>query len=82
MLILTRKPGEKIIIGHDIEIEVLAVGTDQVRLGINAPREISVYRYELYQAAQAANRAAAAQPTREALGEAAKKFRKTVKSDE
>jgi len=82
MLILTRKPGEKIIIGHDIEIEILAVGADQVRIGINAPRQISVYRYELYEAAQAANRAAASQPAREALGEAAKKLRKRVKDEE
>ncbi len=75
MLILTRKAGEKIIIGHEIEIEVISLSGDQVRLGIKAPREVSVYRSELYEAVQAANRAAA-QPTREALGKAAKELRK------
>jgi carbon storage regulator len=75
MLILTRKVGEKIIIGHEIEIAIISLSGDQVRLGIKAPREISVYRSELYEAVQAANRAAA-QPTREALGKVAKELRK------
>ena len=48
MLVLTRKLDESIIIGENIEIKVLEVRGEQVRLGIVAPRSISVYRKELY----------------------------------
>jgi carbon storage regulator len=47
MLVLTRKSGEKILIGSDIEITVLEVRGSQVRLGIEAPKEVSVLREEL-----------------------------------
>ena len=48
MLILTRKPGESIMIFDDIEIQVLSVGFDKVRLGISAPRRVPVFRKEIY----------------------------------
>ena len=48
MLVLTRKPNQSIMIGDEIEITVLAIGRDKVRFGIRAPREIPVYRTELY----------------------------------
>ena len=48
MLVLTRKPGESIIIGSDIVVTVLEVRSDQIRLGIDAPRSISVHREEVY----------------------------------
>ncbi|OGT06236.1 MAG: carbon storage regulator [Gammaproteobacteria bacterium GWE2_37_16] len=49
MLILTRKIGESIIIGDDVVINVLGVRGLQVRLGIEAPRDVSVHREEVYQ---------------------------------
>lgn len=49
MLILTRRLGEKIMIGDEIEIAVLGVNGYQVRLGIQAPRNLSVHREEIYQ---------------------------------
>ena len=48
MLVLTRKPGETLILGDDISITVLGVKGNQVRLGINAPKEFGVNREEVY----------------------------------
>lgn len=48
MLALTRKPKQSIMIGNDIEITILEVKGDQVKLGISAPKEISVFRKEIY----------------------------------
>lgn len=59
MLILTRKLNESITIGDSIEISVIEIKGDQVKLGINAPREIKVYRNEVYLAIQQENREAA-----------------------
>jgi len=58
MLVLTRKPDEKIMIGDDIEIVVVAVEGDRVRLGIKAPKGVSIYRGEVYEAIQQENREA------------------------
>lgn len=52
MLVLTRKIGEKLRIGDDIEITVLQADNPQVKLGIHAPRDISVHREEIYQKIQ------------------------------
>ncbi len=52
MLILTRRISESIIIGEDIKIAVLGVKGNQVRLGIDAPKDISVHREEIYERIQ------------------------------
>ena len=48
MLVLTRKTNQSIMIGDDVEVTVLAVAKDKIRIGITAPREISVFRKEVY----------------------------------
>ena len=53
MLILTRRVGESIIIGDDIVINILGVKGNQIRIGVNAPKEISVHREEIYNRIQA-----------------------------
>lgn len=49
MLVLTRRPGESIVIGQDIVITVIEVKGGQVKIGIDAPRDIDVYREEIYE---------------------------------
>lgn len=58
MLILTRKVNETIIIGEDIRVSLIEIRGDQVRLGVEAPRNIKVYREEVFSAIQEENRAA------------------------
>ncbi|MDC7127320.1 MAG: carbon storage regulator CsrA [Spirochaetales bacterium] len=58
MLILTRKKNESINIGDSIEISVIEIKGDQVKIGINAPKEIKVYRKEVYLAIQEENKEA------------------------
>lgn len=59
MLILARKTNERIIIGDDIEVSVIDIKGDQVKLGIQAPNNVKVYRQEVFEAIQAENRSAA-----------------------
>ena len=59
MLILSRKKDESIMIGEDIEVSVVDIKGDQIKLGIKAPRDIKVYRREVFSAIQKENLAAA-----------------------
>lgn len=58
MLALTRKPGEQIVIGDNITITVVDIKGDSIRLAIDAPKEIKIYRGEIYQAIAAENKEA------------------------
>ncbi len=55
MLILTRKPGETIVIGDNIKVTILSVASKQIRIGIDAPKDITVHREEIYNKIQAEN---------------------------
>ncbi|WP_297965084.1 carbon storage regulator CsrA [uncultured Anaerovibrio sp.] len=60
MLVLTRRPRQKIMIGDDIVIHIVEVNGDNVRLAIDAPRSVKVYRGEIYRVIKEENRKAAA----------------------
>lgn len=63
MLALTRKPGQQIMIGDNILINIVDVQGDSVRIAIDAPREIKIYRGELYRAIVEENKRAVTVPT-------------------
>lgn len=67
MLALTRKKGESIILNNDIEISILELRGDQVKVGINAPKEVPVYRKEVYLQIQKENEAASSADSLTAL---------------
>jgi carbon storage regulator len=58
MLILTRRAGERIVIGDDIVVTVVEAGRDTVRIGIDAPRHVAVHRFEVYEEIARENEAA------------------------
>ena len=58
MLILSRKKDEKVIIGDNIELSILEIRGDQVKIGIQAPKNVKVYRQEVFLEIQASNKAA------------------------
>tara|TARA_Y100000588_G_scaffold282604_1_gene299797 strand:- start:270 stop:494 length:225 start_codon:yes stop_codon:yes gene_type:complete len=59
MLVLSRKPKESIVINGNVTVSVLRVDSDNVRIGIEAPREVNVLRYEIYEEIRNNNQAAA-----------------------
>lgn len=59
MLIITRRPGEKIILGDDVVLTVMEVSGQTVRLGIEAPKSLPIYREEIWAAVKSENEAAA-----------------------
>ena len=63
MLIITRRPGEKIMLGDDIVVHVMEIVGNSVRVGIQAPRSLPIYREEIWDAVRAENQAAAAAPS-------------------
>jgi carbon storage regulator len=70
VLVLTRRANQSIMIGADVVVTVLEVRGDQVRIGIDAPRSVSVHREEVFRELEAANRAAAS-PKSDALDDLA-----------
>lgn len=60
MLVLSRKVNQAIMVGDNVRVVIVSVDRDQVKLGIEAPREIAVHRSEVYDEIQRANRSAAA----------------------
>jgi carbon storage regulator len=76
MLVVTRKKDEKLIIGNEIEIQVLKITKDSVRIGIKAPNHVSVHRFEVFESILAANLAAAQASSRgkHLLGDLAKQI--------
>jgi carbon storage regulator len=62
MLVITRKPDQSIVIGGEIEVVVLAITKEGVRLGIKAPRSVQVHRMEVFEAIADENKAATATP--------------------
>ncbi len=59
MLIITRRPGERIVLGNDVLLEIMEVSGQTVRLGISAPKELPIYREEIWVAVKAENESAA-----------------------
>ena len=67
MLALTRKKGESLVINNNIEVTILEIRGDQIKLGFSAPRDVSIYRKEVYLQIQEENKAALETNNAEAL---------------
>ncbi len=59
MLVLTRKTNQSIMIGDEVEVSILSVSGDKVRIGIDAPRDVAVFRKEVYESMEGTESAAA-----------------------
>lgn len=75
MLVLSRRPGESVVVGDDVTISVLEVRGDVVRVGISAPRSVAVHRAELLQQLEESNRVAAS-PSEEAVSSLSEQIRR------
>lgn len=67
MLALTRKKGEALVINNNVEVTILEIRGDQIKIGVNAPKEVPVYRKEVYLQIQKENKASVAEDKMEAL---------------
>ena len=67
MLALTRKKGEALVLNNNIEVTILEIRGDQVKIGVSAPKEVPIYRKEVYLQIQKENEAAASLDSLEAL---------------
>ncbi len=77
MLVLSRKKNESIIIGDDVEIVIVDIKGDQVKIGIKAPKSVSVHRAEVYEEIQLENKKAASAPKQlSGLGNLFSQFKK------
>ena len=82
MLILSRRPGESLTIGDNIVVTVVSINGNQIRLGIEAPREVRVLRDEIYKALRAENQEAAnSQEQRRRMEDAFKRLREGSQND-
>ncbi|MEQ8350036.1 MAG: carbon storage regulator CsrA [Leptospiraceae bacterium] len=82
MLVLARKINESIMIGDDIEIVVVDIKGDQVKLGIRAPKNVAIHRTEIYQEIQNQNKEAAQSVSPDKLRDLQKLLGKDKKTDE
>ena len=65
MLVLTRKPGQSIVINDNIEVTILEVKGEAVRIGVEAPKEVTIYRHEIYEEIKRENQKTAQQSSLE-----------------
>ncbi len=81
MLILSRKINESIVVGEVIEVKILEVAGERVKIGISAPRDVSIVRRELLDQVQAENVAAASQEASQ-ISDLARQLRRPTPNDE
>ncbi len=82
MLALSRKQGESIMIGNDIEITILDIRNDQVKIGINAPKQVGIYRKEIYLQIQEENKQAVSEDVSQNKNALEELFNKQATSEE
>jgi len=82
MLVLSRKIGQSFLIGHNIEVKIIEVQGDQVRIGINAPRNVTILRKELMDEVKRVNREAVVDSSCISLDELGRVFKRKDREEE